>query len=460
MLRSEVTCAVVLNRAGDLSEPLPVCLTQEPSVYTLDDPISSGRASVCIVFPKDYKLSNMRARHNNSTVHIVFSLAALTSLLIAQCNSQGESAQSGLVNRIEERGTGIRDGIEKQENGMRNGIRDGIRNVREGTEEHGNGISGAVEECSIGIRGGEGSYNGIQVQEGGQCVRYDLNHTECSFLVGPYVFLHRNTTLEDVFNGIALLISDVRMAPPQCRRASLFTICTQAFPTCIENSTECGACDGDATCPFNRSVAFEKTAEYCKISSENAAQRTMSIEERAVGSCMTVEEAVVTAVPVTTCQGEEGVVKCCPEPYSMSKTTGECILGCLQYSYGKKNEEAVQILVFVLFWVDCILVFLGITPVIAMYKDWTFPNYLPLVMIITALITTLTLNFAMFTGAEDWVCEGEEEFIPALLHFTQSSRCIVQGLVSQYMYLSYVTLNAIFAGYLCMTILRYVEMVV
>src|SRR5579872_5605375 len=96
------------------------------------------------------------------------------------------------------------------------------------------------------------------------CVPFTLQNTECSYLDKTTYYNTFNVSQDILFDYISLPISDLRMIQPaECRRALVWYLCSQAFPSCTDtgpcslDQNSCNqineACTGlfNLTCPSN-----------------------------------------------------------------------------------------------------------------------------------------------------------------------------------------------------------------
>jgi hypothetical protein len=88
-------------------------------------------------------------------------------------------------------------------------------------------------------------------------------------------------------------------------------------------------------------------------------------------SCNTTNElkaSIEFPIPVTTClNSTKNEIECCITPFSFYEVTSECIWLCFDpeyFDYPKNKVIKVEIIYFIILWIDTIVVFLCLMPVL------------------------------------------------------------------------------------------------
>ena len=193
------------------------------------------------------------------------------------------------------------------------------------------------------------------------CFDYQLEN-ECSTFVNNQVVLDKPLQ-EAIFNFISLNVSDIRLLPFECRRPLLWYLCGSAFPPCPRESEEERLCWQIEGC--------HQVSEACDdfFSLDCPSLSFFELDSSLPCSSMVSEDLEKTTqhpIKVETCLGEESqTIECCPDPFIVDKG-GECVVECLQYEFGERFETGIQITIFVFFWIEILVLFIGQLPFIFM----------------------------------------------------------------------------------------------
>ena len=258
-----------------------------------------------------------------------------------------------------------------------------------------------------------------QMRQDPPCQPFRLNETECYYVLGnePVLALPFRPSQEQLWDEMKMQVSDSRMLPSSCRRGLLWFACTATYLPCREG----------AVCPPSMSACEEVNLSCVPYGIE---LNCSALPPQTAPSCvtnLTHQEAVATPLPVKTCLSNTTTeVECCPDPYTVESSTGECVVACYQYGFTESKERALYITCFVIVWLSSVLMILTLGPVVHLMK-LRFPNYVILIYIIMLNMWGHISLWSVYGGVENYICDGHEEHTVGLASFLNSARCIVQG---------------------------------
>lgn len=267
---------------------------------------------------------------------------------------------------------------------------------------------------------------------------------ECAFVINHSVpFNH--TQQQHIFDSfLAWNISDIRLlsaVKPACRHAIIACLCGLAFPQCtsqLDGTIEiipvcvdvcattlpsmCTSGQSRANTisqtpnhpssqlpnkTLSQSIHQSHTQPYSQLDTRRPDSRSHSHSRVSLSQVVRVASPNQTqcyditplppTIPILTCL-PEGEVNCCTDLLYMDPNTRECAIVCLN-RISEENERRLEIVMLVLAWTSTVAVIIGTTPFLLDSYGRSFPNHIPLCVVISANISALIMTSGSYTNA-------------------------------------------------------------
>ena len=242
------------------------------------------------------------------------------------------------------------------------------------------------------------------------CFSFQLEN-ECSEVI-QRTFIPKEEQ-ENEWKQIEMQISDIRMLNYDCRRPLVWFLCSSVFGECgSENQT-----DTD----INPSLCEEVNEECGGDILDCSNDQSPFVLSRIVSS---LPSSFSSPIPVITClENPNTHIECCPDPYTLSSITEECVISCPPTFY--KEQEGLLIANYVFFFFSFGVLILAFIPYIFLPELRVFPKYALAMSMLYMLCFSICLNWSLFVGVEFYVCGSERES-GSFYDFVESSRCTIQ----------------------------------
>ena len=229
-----------------------------------------------------------------------------------------------------------------------------------------------------------------------QCYSFDYP-CECAYVISHTV-PYNTSTQQTIFN--AEIISTIRMLPSKCRHDIITCFCALTFPQCIQTT------ENVETNHSNHSIIPLCTDQCNTIVTSSCSQyipqSTIDLflpNTTTTNECFNVTPLPVgSSIPVMTCLPIG--VNCCTGIYTLSPFTQECDV-CYN-PITSDQEHTLEITYLILTWTSVTLSILGVTPFMLDPFARTFPNYLPLCVVISSDIVAILLTSGSYTNSFEY----------------------------------------------------------
>jgi hypothetical protein len=241
---------------------------------------------------------------------------------------------------------------------------------------------------------------------GDHCFALSLEN-ECSHVLGPHNVSFSSATQEQYFSLIAQTISDVRMFPNNCRRPFIGCLCGILFSSCdYENGDMTFVCD---------SICSETTPDNCDEYFNSSL--IISLFQSNLNETNESKECFLppnlSTVPVLTCLPDG--VQCCHGMYKTNPDDGECDTLCVP-SYNVDQRLVLSFLLLFFVWGGFFLCIIGFVPYICDPYARSFPNHLPMFLVLSSLTFNIISTIPQFSSSnhnldpyqlDNFICNGK-----------------------------------------------------
>lgn len=234
---------------------------------------------------------------------------------------------------------------------------------------------------------------------------------ECAFVINHTVSFN-HTQQQYIFeNFLAWNISDIRLLSsvmPQCRHAIIACFCGLTFPQCTTHPN--GTTEITPTCldvctttvPMMCATDQARTNTNTQPHDDQIPNQTPNLTPRQSDQTTNQTQChditpLPPTIPVLTCL-PEGHVDCCTDLMYMDQHTQECALVCIN-EISDKQENTLEIVVLVLFWTSFAISVFGLTPFLLDSYARSFPNHIPICIIISSNLFALLITSGSYTNA-------------------------------------------------------------
>jgi len=252
-----------------------------------------------------------------------------------------------------------------------------------------------------------------------QCFEYTLQN-ECAEVVDE-TWVPKDMQ-DDVFELIQMNISDTRMFAPECRRSLIWVLCSYAFG----GGDDCDSNDfihGDSN---DYSNSCEEVNERCGGPLLNCYGTAASGKSGVVlksGESFSFPSSIPPIAVETCLQDPDTTITCCPDPFTRSLNTLECVVQCPPVIYDR--QFGLLVANYICFCLSLLILIFSLVPYIFIPQLRVFPKYGLALSMLYMILMSICLNWGLLAGVELYVCGSDRES-GSYTEFLESGRCAAQ----------------------------------
>jgi hypothetical protein len=222
------------------------------------------------------------------------------------------------------------------------------------------------------------------------CEKFSLSPFECTSFI-DHMVTQNEIEQNELYEMLKWQISYIRMVLPPCRPALLRCMCSNAFPLCqLEgNSTQiiyvCENVCGD--------LLAKECGGFINHTSLSFLQQMVNIETDPTKECF--DPPIYDHIPATTCLPDG--IRCCTGILKKNLYE-ECDLFCIS-PIDRDAERIIEITMVVVAWCSFAAAVIGGIPFILDNYAVAFPNHIPLFLIASGLLLSLSSTWGSYSGA-------------------------------------------------------------
>jgi hypothetical protein len=222
------------------------------------------------------------------------------------------------------------------------------------------------------------------------CEPYSLSSFECSSFVNYPVF-QNEVEQQEIYEQMKWQVSDIRLILPPCRPAILRCMCSIVFPMCRPNDN---TSEIIYVCEDNcNSAIIEKCGGLINETMLQFLLPPGKIESDPTKECFSSQS--FDHIPTTTCLPEG--IKCCTGILNINEY-GDCDSYCTSF-IDRSSERTLEIIMLVIAWCSFGTMIIGCIPFVLDEYARTFPNHIPLFLIVSSTFLSLTITWGSYSGA-------------------------------------------------------------